>query len=93
LAVAPFRPPRLFDSPVSVEAVSLLPDGPPVRFFWQKKIYQVARCWGPERIETGWWLGRHVRRDYFRVETSTGSRFWLFRQADDGRWFLHGIFT
>ena len=52
----------------------------------------MAHCWGPERIETGWWMGRHVRRDYFRVETSAGLRFWLFRQAGEDRWFLHGVF-
>ena len=29
-------------------------------------------------------------RDYWRVETTAGRRFWLFCQ--DGRWFLHGLF-
>ncbi len=48
--------------------------------------------WGPERIETGWWREAVVERDYFRVETNTGQRFWLFRQNDSGQWFLHGEF-
>jgi protein ImuB len=33
-----------------------------------------------------------VRRDYYRVETTAGARFWIFRQLDDRRWFLHGRF-
>ena len=33
-------------------------------------------------------------RDYYRVETIDGARFWLFRDApaeQGGRWWLHGI--
>ena len=70
----------------------MLPDGPPVRFTLQSRQYHIVRHWGPERIETGWWRGRCVRRDYYRVETDTGHRFWLFRRLDDGVWFLHGEF-
>ena len=36
--------------------------------------------------------GRTIRRDYYRVETPTGQRFWLFRQLDESQWFLHGVF-
>ena len=36
--------------------------------------------------------GAGVRRDYYRVETTNGHRFWLFRRLNDGRWFLHGVF-
>jgi len=65
---------------------------PPLCFRRRGRQYQVARCWGPERIETGWWRGSPVRRDYYRVETTGGRRFWLFRRLDDGHWFLHGAF-
>ncbi len=48
---------------------------------------------GPERIESGWWDGDDVRRDYFVAEDSRGSRLWIFRERDgEGRWYLHGIF-
>ena len=47
---------------------------------------------GPERLETGWWRGRHTCRDYFRVTCESGRRCWLFREAEQGRWFLHGWF-
>jgi protein ImuB len=33
-----------------------------------------------------------VRRDYYRVETAEGHRFWLFRDLVGGRWHLHGSF-
>ena len=49
----------------------------------------MARHWGPERIETGWWRRERAVRDYYRVETTEGRRFWLFRRRRDGRWFLH----
>ena len=65
---------------------------PPSCFRIAGRQYHVARSWGPERIETGWWRGRHVGRDYFHVETTAGSHFWLFRRLRDDRWFLHGIF-
>ena len=55
---------------------------------WQK----VIRYWGPERIESGWWRGRAVRRDYYRVELQTGLRFWVYRVLPGDRWFLQGNF-
>ena len=69
-----------------------MPDGPPVAFLWQRQRHKVARHWGPERIETGWWRQGLVRRDYYRIETDTGCRLWLFRDLTDGSWHLHGSF-
>jgi protein ImuB len=79
------RPPRL-------AVVAVAPDGPPARFRFAGREHHVAHSWGPERIETGWWRGRCVRRDYYRVETAEGRRFWLFRQLNTGRWHLQGEF-
>jgi len=48
---------------------------------------------GPERIETGWWDGHDVRRDYYVARTTAGVRLWIFRErCAPGRWFLHGVF-
>jgi protein ImuB len=48
---------------------------------------------GPERIESGWWDGRDVQRDYYVARTQAGTRLWVFRErAAEGRWFLHGVF-
>jgi len=53
---------------------------------------RIVRRIGPERIETGWWRGHIVARDYYRIETATGCWYWVFRRLPDGPWFLHGIF-
>lgn len=49
---------------------------------------------GPERIETGWWDGADVARDYYVATNPGGARVWIFRERR-GRWgwFLHGIFA
>jgi protein ImuB len=49
---------------------------------------------GPERIETGWWDGNDVTRDYFVARNTAGARFWVFRERSRaGRWFVHGVFA
>jgi protein ImuB len=52
---------------------------------------------GPERIESGWWDGADVRRDYYVAESPSGELAWIFRDhrrgTDDGEWFLHGLFA
>lgn len=53
---------------------------------------KVIAAWGPERIETGWWRGLTVCRDYWRVETETSQHFWVYRDLRNGDWFLHGEF-
>ena len=86
------RPLRLFNPPLRIDTIPGIPDGPPVAFQWCQKRHLIARHWGPERIETGWWRCGRVRRDYYRVETDTGRRFWLFRSLDAGDWHMHGSF-
>jgi protein ImuB len=47
---------------------------------------------GPERIETGWWDGGEVRRDYYMACDSSGARLWIFREHAAPRgWYLHGV--
>jgi protein ImuB len=47
----------------------------------------------PERIETGWWDGGDIARDYYRATDLHGVRLWIFRErASPHRWFLHGVF-
>ena len=47
---------------------------------------------GPERIESGWWDGAEVRRDYFIARTGESSLAWIYRERE-GNWFLHGLFA
>jgi protein ImuB len=48
---------------------------------------------GPERIESGWWDGGDVRRDYYLVETRNGQRGWAYRSVGDNSLLLHGWFA
>jgi protein ImuB len=48
---------------------------------------------GPERIESGWWDGNDVKRDYFVAQTPDRSTLWIYRERrQPGGWYLHGIF-
>ena len=95
----PLRPLRLFEKPEEVNAIAAVPDGPPLRFRWRRALFNVARAEGPERIAMEWWKKEKPTRDYFRVETKEGQRFWLYRDGlydqsgHKQRWYLHGIFA
>lgn len=46
-----------------------------------------------ERIETGWWDGGDIARDYYTATDLHGVRLWIFRErTSPHRWFLHGVF-
>lgn len=69
-----------------VETLSIIADKP---CFKGELQFQA----GPERIETGWWDGADMRRDYYIAQNPRGSRFWIYRDCRSGEWFLHGIFA
>ncbi|MCW2271892.1 DNA polymerase IV [compost metagenome] len=49
---------------------------------------------GAERIESGWWDGGDIRRDYYRVQTPTGLYAWAYRNlGEDGPLWLQGWFA
>jgi protein ImuB len=54
---------------------------------------------GPERIESGWWDGRGVARDYYiarrtpRARQPHGAKLWVFQERQSKRWYLHGVFA
>jgi protein ImuB len=47
---------------------------------------------GPERIESGWWDGAEIKRDYFIARAADTALLWIYREAGGG-WYLHGIFA
>jgi protein ImuB len=48
---------------------------------------------GPERIESGWWEGEEVCRDYYVASNPRGETFWIYREHRDMQgWYLHGVF-
>lgn len=103
------RPIRLFLQPEIIEVTAMLPDAPPLLFRWRRLVHRVRRAEGPERISAEWWrMGSGGEagqphdetaqiRDYYRVETQSGLRVWLYRQGSYSagplpRWYLHGLF-
>jgi protein ImuB len=58
---------------------------------------------GPERIESGWWDGRGVARDYYVARQLRGpgmgpnqphgAKLWVFQERLSKRWYLHGVFA
>jgi protein ImuB len=49
---------------------------------------------GPERIESGWWDGADVARDYFIARSADAALLWVYRERSPaGAWYLHGIFA
>ncbi len=84
------RPTCLLPQPMAVDVIVVVPNGPPAVLFVNRLRLGIVQSWGAERIESGWWQGFYVRRDYYQVETAEGRRFWLFQRLSDGQWFLHG---
>jgi protein ImuB len=47
----------------------------------------------PERVETGWWDGAEITRDYYKAVDVRGVRLWIYRERKAPHpWFLHGVF-
>ncbi len=74
--------------PIEVETERRRDHDAPVRCHdgaW-KRLVDVA---GPDRLSGGQW-DRSYAREYFRVVTEDGLLLWIFRDAVQGRWYLHG---
>ncbi len=78
---APHRPAWLLSRP---EAIQLRGR----QLYW-RGVLQLLQ--GPERIEGEWWH-QPVRRDYFIARHAQGAVYWIYRELDTQRWFVHGIF-
>lgn len=56
-------------------------------------LSQLQLLEGPERIETGWWDGADVARDYYIARHRDGSRLWIYRERSEPHaWYWHGVF-
>ncbi|MEA3589065.1 DNA polymerase Y family protein [Pseudidiomarina sp. 1APP75-27a] len=54
-------------------------------------VHEWQLQWGPERIQTGWWDGEGVLRDYFIAVDALDRQGWIFRSHEE--WYLHGWFS
>ena len=65
------------------------------RPFWHSPLQLLA---GPERIETGWWDGHDIARDYFIACDEEHTMYWIYRERGKAEatgtqgWFIHGYF-
>lgn len=48
---------------------------------------------GPERLETHWWSGKNIRRDYYIAANQQGMMLWVYRDIKQRLWFLQGLFA
>jgi protein ImuB len=92
------RPTHLLARPEAIEVTVPVPDYPPMLFIYKKKLHQIKKADGPERIEREWWLEAGELRDYYTVEDEEGRRYWLFRSGHysgerSAQWFIHGFFA
>jgi protein ImuB len=88
-----FRPLHLLPTPAELRVMVSPSDdreGRPVMFSHEGQVHRVAHAVGPERIAGQWWDGHDKTRDYFDVQDEVGRRFWVFRVAQTGKWYLHG---
>jgi len=73
---------------------SEVPADHPSRPFWllptPERIAPPTLLGPPERIESGWWEAG-MQRDYFVAEDPRGRKLWVYRNAADEQWWLHGL--
>jgi protein ImuB len=94
------RPLTLFQpEPITIEKAGKNPSAPPRNFRWRRRAFHTQNATGPERLSPEWWLDdpnwRGGTRDYWRIETKTGERLWIFETKTreySGGWFCHGDF-
>jgi hypothetical protein len=61
----------------------------PVRYQDGGVWHEVVETAGPDRVSGGHWEQSYAR-EYFRCVTSDGSLIWMFRNARENRWYMHG---
>lgn len=92
------RPVTLFQHAQPIEVMASVPDGPPLRFRWRRRLRSIVRAEGPERISSDWLKAPEApARDYYRIEDDKARRYWVYREGLYGeggppRWFIHGLF-
>jgi len=79
----PPRPLWLLDAPVPLDVREGRPQ-------WQGMLSLED---GPERIESGWWDGGDITRDYYIAVNPAGEQLWIYRNRRCRHaWYLQGFF-
>jgi protein ImuB len=78
------RPLWLLERPLRLAEVSGVPH-------YDGRLSRLTRA---ERIESGWWDGDDITRDYFVACNSAEALLWIYQERQPGGgWFLHGFFA
>ncbi|HXC60770.1 MAG TPA: DNA polymerase Y family protein [Steroidobacteraceae bacterium] len=95
--------PASMPEPVAVRPLGLMPEPLSLKLVCDEtgRVRQLLHAGqnlelvsGPERIQSGWWDGADVTRDYYIARTADGAQWWVFRECDASRrWFVHGCFA
>lgn len=83
------RPTRLLDPPRPVVAEG--EGGRLTALRVEGRAFPVLSLAGPERLAGEWWSER-FDRDYYRVRLKGLGDAWVYRDGQDGRLYLHGLF-
>ncbi len=73
-------------APAPVRPCWLLPE--PLRIDMPQELLA-----GPERIESGWWDGADIARDYYLARGADGAQLWVFHDLRGGGWHMHGVWA
>jgi protein ImuB len=103
-SAADHRPERAWRmSAASIAAPATAPEAPaappaPVRPCWLlPEPLPIGRpqelLAGPERIESGWWDGADIARDYYLARGVDGAQLWVFHDLRNGAWCVHGLWA
>ncbi|MEQ9738131.1 MAG: DNA polymerase Y family protein [Algiphilus sp.] len=93
------RPERAWrrQHPANQQSSGVLPpaaDRPLWMFDPPRPLPHSPKLAGPaERIESGWWEGNELRRDYFLATGDSGMRLWVYQDRRSRRWYLHGLWA
>ena len=78
------RPLWLLERPLPLSEVGGVP-------YYDGRLSRLTRA---ERIESGWWDGHDVMRDYFVACNPAEALLWVYQERNPGGgWFLHGFFA
>jgi protein ImuB len=80
--------------PISRRPLWMLPEPRPLPVDQGLPLYQGALKLldRPERLETGWWDGNGIARDYYVAVNPAGIHVWVYQDRRSAAWYLHGIF-
>jgi protein ImuB len=77
---------------IQIKASSILADRPGLLLPQPQPLnLQVEVIKGPERIQTGWWDDKPIKRDYYIGQSRDGQQVWIFKTPNK-EWYLHGYF-